>query len=280
MIDVVIPIYNAYNALQNCLQSLELHQSGLQITLIDDASTDERVKIYCQAMATKNKWHFIQHDNNQGFVKTANEGLRLSQNHTILLNSDTIVSKNWVQALTQCATNCRHLGTATTWSNNAEICSLPKTLHNNPIPSAIDALGEVLFNFHQPHYPQIPTAVGFCMLISQQAKEKVGYFDDQHFGHGYGEENDYSMRVSQAGLKNVICDNAYVAHIGNQSFADFGLQPSANTMQRLLVKHPKYAELIATFIQENPHKALRKEIMQTIKKHSSSVFQQLMNNYG
>ena len=38
-IDVVVPIYNAYLELKNCLKSLELHQKGInKVILINDAS--------------------------------------------------------------------------------------------------------------------------------------------------------------------------------------------------------------------------------------------------
>ena len=277
MLDIVVPIFNAFSALQDCLHALETYQlEANQIYLINDASTDMQIAEYVAQIANNNNWQYIEHTNNQGFVKTANQGLKLSENHTILLNSDTIVTKNWLQAFKQCLVDCKKIGTATPWSNNAEICSFPKNLHNNSMPSEIDMLADILFKQHKPQYPEIPTAVGFCMLISKQAKQKVGYFDEQHFGHGYGEENDYSLRVAQAGLKNVICDNAYVAHVGNQSFTDLGLQPSAQTMQRLLVKHPHYGQMVAEFIQENPQEELRNSILQTIKRHNIPLYQELM----
>ncbi|VAW34904.1 hypothetical protein MNBD_GAMMA01-2172 [hydrothermal vent metagenome] len=278
MIDVVIPIYNAYEALQNCLSSLAQQQvQAYNIYLINDASTDKRVKPYLQDIAEKNSWHLINHAVNQGFVKTANEGLRLSDSHTILLNSDTIVSKFWLDAFLQAIQNIPQLGTATAWSNNAEICSFPKFLTQNKTPKNINIISEILYKSYKPRYPILPTAVGFCMLVTELAKGKVGYFDAVHFGHGYGEENDYSMRVVAAGLTNILCDNAYVAHIGNQSFNDLGLQPNEKTMYRLLQKHPKYGQMIQTYIDSDPLAEVRTDILSLIKQKNTELYQELIS---
>lgn len=275
-IDIVIPIYNAFEVLKKCLSSLEKNQKQAnRIILIDDASTDKNIKPFIKKLAIKNNWEVMFHQKNLGFVKTANEGLKLSRNNTILLNSDTIVSKNWLSAFKSIKVN--DLGTATAWSNNAEICSFPEFLKNNNPPKNIDNLSEIIFRKYKPIYPNIPTAVGFCMLITKLAKEKVGYFDERHFGHGYGEENDYSLRVKKVGLKNILCDNAFVVHFGNESFSDFGLQPSEETMNRLLVKHPDYNQLIHDYISKDPLSTIRAKILLIIEKNDNKIYKDLVS---
>ncbi len=264
-IDVVVPVYNAYASVKECLKSLSKHQQPVEkIYLIDDCSTDVRIKPLLNEFAKDNNWVVVYQDVNQGFVKTANKGLKLSKNNTILLNSDTIVSDNWLMGFKDCLTNNKDIATATAWSNNAEICSFPEFLRNNPIPADIDIFSRKLYDNYLPVYPEIPTAVGFCMLITQQAKQVVGYLDEEQFGHGYGEENDYSLRATRAGLRNVICDNVYVAHVGNQSFSDLGIKPDESSMKRLLEKHPKYLELIQDFISKDPLAEVRKTILSKI----------------
>jgi GT2 family glycosyltransferase len=267
-IDVVVPIYNAFNVVRDCLISLEKNQSGISnVLLINDASTDDKIKPFIERIANNNNWKIIHQPDNKGFVKTANLGLKESKNHTILLNSDTVVNTKWILAFKQALDLNPELGTATPWSNNAEICSFPIFLENQKPFVQIDQVAEILYDDYQPCYPSIPTAVGFCMLISSKAKKLVGYFDEEHFGHGYGEENDYSMRVIEAGLKNLLCDNAYVVHIGNQSFNEFGLRPNEETMQRLLVKHPNFLTIIKDFIDIDPFYSIRVMILSLLKSH-------------
>lgn len=265
-IDVIVPVYNAFEVLQKCLESLEKFKSDINdIIIINDASSDVRVSPYLDIVSRKNNWKIIHQTKNKGFVKTANKGLKLSNNHTVLLNSDTVVTKYWIKAFKRALKVNPSLGTATPWSNNAEICSFPQFLTNHDIPIQLDQLSKILYKKHRPIYPVIPTAVGFCMLISKKAKQWVGYLDEEHFGHGYGEENDYSLRIEQAGLKNILCDNAYVAHIGNQSFSDLGLKPSEKTMKRLLEKHPGYLEMIQEYINNDPLSGIREKIKEIIK---------------
>ncbi len=264
-IEVVVPVYNALTATKKCLSSLARHNPCDTVVLIDDGSDDRRMSALLNDYVAKyNHWTLLSNNNNLGFVKTANRGLQLSQEHTVLLNSDALVSAGWLQRIRDCIQAIPNLATATPWSNNAEICSLPKTLCNNPLPKDIDKLAQALSKHHQPQYPELPTAVGFCMLITAQAKRRVGYFNAAVFGMGYGEENDYSLRSSALGLRNVLVDNAYVAHTGNQSFGEKQLQPNEATMARLLALHPDYAEIIDQFIKNDPLNPIRQSIIDKI----------------
>ena len=261
-IQIVMPVFNAYEVTRQAIESLKKHNTEDAVLLIDDASTDHRMATLY--LDLPKSWQVLVNPHNQGFVKTANRGLQHSESHSLLLNSDTLVSHNWLQRFTEAIESVEHLGTATPWSNNAEICSIPQTLQANPIPQDVDQLADELSANHKPVYPELPTAVGFAMLITQQAKQRVGYFDEETFGHGYGEENDYSLRVSLAGLKNVLVDNAYVAHVGNQSFQALNLKPNEDTMKRLLAKHPEYLRIIQNFIEKDPLSPIRSAIIDKI----------------
>lgn len=261
-IQIVVPVYNAYEVTKQGIQALKKHNSQDDVLLIDDASDDPRMaRLYLDLPDT---WQVLVNPQNKGFVQTANRGLKNSRGHSLLLNSDTVVSHQWLQRFEEALKAVKDLGTATPWSNNAEICSLPKTLQANPMPADIDHLANELCAAHTPDYPELPTAVGFAMLVSAQAKSQVGYFDQDTFGHGYGEENDYSLRVKSAGLKNVLVDHAYVAHVGNQSFQALNLKPNEETMKRLLSKHPDYLDLIGKFIEKDPLGSLRSAIIAKI----------------
>lgn len=261
-IQIIIPIYNAYDIFEKAFDALITHNENDNVLLIDDASTDIRIKNLVNKIPSN--WSLIENFTNLGFVKTANIGLKNSNDHCILLNSDSLVTTDWLERFKETISRVPNLGTATPWSNNAEICSLPKTLQNNPLPTNINAVATDLNLKHNGTYPELPTAVGFCMLITDEAKSKVGYFDEGTFGQGYGEENDYSLRVQAKGLKNVLVDNCYIAHIGNQSFKEKDLKPDLNTMNRLLQKHPQYDQLIQKFIKNDPLAALRESIIAKI----------------
>jgi hypothetical protein len=156
------------------------------------------------------------------------------------------------------------MATATPWTNNGEIASLPVFCRDNPVPPDCDAVAAVIAAAGPPVYPELPTAVGFCMAIARRAIDRVGLFDEQLFGRGYGEENDFAMRVRAAGMRNVLCDDVYVAHRGGRSFAPLGLKPGEDSMRRLLSRHPDYLAQVQDFIARDPLAERRQAIVEAL----------------
>lgn len=250
---IIVPVFNAFDFVCRCLSSLAAHNPQNEILVIDDASTDERISPLLREWAASSEHHHLKvQSENRGFVHTANNGLLSSAGDVVLLNSDTEVTPGWLDALTRCLDTTEHIATATPWTNNGEIVSIPDFCRPNPPPANPNAIGRVLRERAHTAYPEIPTAVGFCMAISRAAIDTLGLFDEDRFGHGYGEENDYSMRARHAGLRNVLCDDAYVVHHGAASFGPLGLAPGEDSMNRLLARHPQYMQLIAAFIEDDP----------------------------
>jgi GT2 family glycosyltransferase len=205
-------------------------------------------------------------------VATANRGLRRATTGVVLLNSDTIVTAGWLERLDACLASDDTIATATPWSNNGEIVSIPCFCQDNEPPLDADAVASVLRSCGEPRYPEIPTAVGFCMAVSQRAIRAVGLFDEATFGCGYGEENDFCMRAMEAGFRNVLCDDAYVVHSGGGSFGPLGLKPDADSMQRLLQKHPRYQDLVSKFILEDPLAGRRAQILACLEGEDTRGF--------
>ena len=58
-----------------------------------------------------------------------------------------------------------------------------------------------------------------CLLDQRRAVLRaIGPFDEERFGLGYGEENDFCMRASRAGFVHVLDDATFVYHAGQRSF--------------------------------------------------------------
>ena len=107
--------------------------------------------------------------------------------------------------------------------------------------------------------------MAYSLAIAQRAEQRIGYFDAAAFGRGYGEENDFCQRAEKAGLKNVLCDDAYVVHHGGASFGPLDIKPDANSMQRLLDKHPDYERQVAKFIHDDPLSYRRQQIVRQLR---------------
>lgn len=261
---VIIPVFNAFEKLEACLASVSRTlPPEAKVLLIDDASTDERIRPFLQAWVDEagQSRSLISHDENRGFVATVNHGMRGVETDVVLLNSDTEVTHGWLQNLAQCLDSDNSIATATPWSNNGEIVSIPGFCVANPVPADPDRVASVINSCGQAVYPDMPTAVGFCMAISLNAIKNIGLFDEETFGLGYGEENDFCQRAEQAGLRNVLCDDTYVIHHGGASFGPLGLKPDEKSMQKLLAKHPEYLQKVGEFIKTDPLAPRRQQIL-------------------
>jgi len=268
---IIIPVFNAFEKLQACLGSITRTMSpDTRVLLIDDASTDPRVLPLLQSWvnAAKPVRQLLVHAENLGFVATANHGMRVAETDVVLLNSDTEVTTGWLQSLADCLDSDPSIATATPWSNNGEIVSIPEFCASNPVPGDPEAIASLIKTCGQPSYPDMPTAVGFCMAVSLKAIRTIGLFDEMTFGLGYGEENDFCQRAEQAGMRNVLCDEAYVVHHGGASFGPLGLKPDDESMQRLLAKHPEYLKKVMAFIKTDPLAPRRKQILDCLERTS------------
>lgn len=248
MVDIIIPIYNAYDVLRDCLNSV-LKNTDLKINrliLVNDKSTDSRIypmlDNYCK---TYSEFNIVLLDNkhNLGFVGSVNRAMKYSEkNDVLLLNSDTEVPPNWIENIKKCAYSQPDVATVTALSNNATLASVPIGLTKNALPENMTFEDYALLvkrtSFRK--YPQIPTAHGFCMYIKRNVLDIVGYFDEDSFEKGYGEENDFSYRCMDYGFKHLLCDDVIVWHKESQSFSDEKVQLIKNHMEILKTRYPAY----------------------------------------
>lgn len=261
---VIVPVHDGWDVLHACLGSLwRTVRAPHHVELVDDASPDPRVRQLLAGIAARDPARFtlVAQDRNLGFVATVNAAIARSRDDVVLLNSDTVVTCGWLERLAACRDSDPRIATATPFSNNAEICAFPRFCAPNPLPADPDAVARACAEAGPPAYPDLPTGVGFCLYIRRRALDAIGDFDAATFGRGYGEENDFCRRAAGHGWRNVLCDDAYVAHVGNVSFGALGLGPGGGNAQRLSARYPDYNRRVADFIAADPLRARREAIL-------------------
>ncbi|MFT5154792.1 MAG: GT2 family glycosyltransferase [Planctomycetota bacterium] len=155
--------------------------------------------------------------------------------HVVLLNSDTVVTPGWLEKLVVCAeTQALEIGgapvgvvgplsNAASWQSIPE-CQTPAGWAVNELPPGV-VLDEHAFRIAAGSmrlYPEVPLVNGFCYLITGAALAAVGMLDEIAFPRGYGEEDDYSIRLLDAGFRQRIADDCYVWHAKSKSFTAEG----------------------------------------------------------
>ncbi len=226
-VDIVICIHNALDDVKRCLDSvIRTFNQPFQLILVDDGSDNETAQ-YLDKFANEHEVTVIRNEQARGYTLAANQGLQQSNaDYVILLNSDTIVTNRWIDCLIDCAESDKKIGMVGPLSNTASWQSIPEIeidgdWATNPLPEGmtIDEMGDLVARYSDRLYPDIPFLNGFCLLIRSQTLKEVGFFDEQNFGAGYGEENDYAIRVRQAGWRLAVADNAYVYHAQSRSYS-------------------------------------------------------------
>lgn len=259
--DIIIPIYNALDCLKECLETIikntDLHNNGL--ILIDDKSPDKDILSYLEEFESQYKEldiTVLKNEINLGFVGTVNRGLKYSKRDVLLLNSDTEVPKHWLKHIQNCAYSDKTIGTVTALSNNATLVSVPKGLQPNIIPNnlSLDEYANIVYEASYNEYIDLPTSHGFCMFIKREVLDLIGFFDEENFGKGYGEENDFSFRCMDFGYRNVVCDNVIVLHKESQSFKEDKQKLLEHNLAILHNRYPAYSKKIDLWLQQFPLK--------------------------
>lgn len=255
--DIIVPIYNAYDCLEPCIESI-IQNTDLKenrIILIDDKSTDKRVLPLLKKYSINiDGIILLENNKNLGFVGTVNRGMKYSNNDVLLLNSDTEVTNNWLVKIKKCAYSKKNVATVTPLSNNATLVSVPEIFERNDIPTgfSLSQMAKIVEECSYTDYPELPTAHGFCMYIKREVLKKVGFFDEHAFGKGYGEENDFCFRCFDHGYRHLLCDNTYIYHKESQSFNDSKIELMKNGSKKLLDRYPTYQKNLDSWCEQKP----------------------------
>lgn len=260
-VDVVIPWYGDENIFPLLTKLTQDSSSFINtIYVIDDCFPNLDLSVKLEKTINKmdaSQVKYVRTKQNQGFVVTANHGLRLSQNDVVLLNSDVVPQGNWLQHMVEVSKSNEAIATVTPLSNNATIFSIPQMnmVNNDDAPEETALLVEKIAPVP---YLEVPTAHGFCMLMKRKYLKKYGYLDEKTYGRGYGEENALSQLYREEGLLNVMSLRSYVLHLESQSFGDdVRKQQIAENLPKVVKRFPTYPQQVAEFMATDPLSSLR-----------------------
>ncbi|MDH5857519.1 methyltransferase domain-containing protein [Lampropedia aestuarii] len=262
-VDIIVPVYKGLADTQLCVDSVLASEVGVpyRLIVINDCSPEPEVTEWLRKRAAHEpRIILLENEENLGFVGTVNRGMRHSDAHDVLLlNSDTEVANDWLARLRNAAYRLAKVGSVTPFSSNATICSYPVFCKANPLPEGYStAQMDALFAQTNPGQSvEVPTGVGFCMYIRRDCLQVVGLFDEESFGKGYGEENDFCQRALQQGWPNLHALDTYVLHTAGVSFGESKSAREQAAMETLRRMHPSYESQVHAFLQRDPAKEAR-----------------------
>ncbi|MBU1188113.1 MAG: glycosyltransferase [Gammaproteobacteria bacterium] len=261
-VQILLPVCNAADALAACLASvLEHTPPDVPILLLDDASDDAATLSLLETTVAQHpqRCRWLRRQQNLGFVGNVNLALRDCASDVVVLNSDTVVHARWLQHLQHATVTAANIGLVCPVSDNATLLTVADS------PLLADCCSEQLAGFCEQcagdALIELPTAVGFCMYISQQTMQRIGLLDAA-FAPGYGEEVDYSLRARAAGLRIVAAPRCFVSHRGSASFGDDAEIRDRRRLHERMVQQrwPDYVREVRHWWRDNPLLELREAL--------------------
>jgi len=205
MIDLSIIIVNRNNSkiLQECLGSIykNTRKTALEIIVVDNNSSDgsqDMVKMFFP------KVNLIRNEDNAGFSKASNRGLKIFRGrYACLLNNDTIIKESALDRMVEFMDRNANVGA----------CA-PKLLNTD---GTIQHQGSIFQKkFWMSQIPvEITFAIAACIMVRRETINKVGLLDEKLFF--YNEDLDWCKRIIKAGYKIFFVPESEVIHYGGYS---------------------------------------------------------------
>lgn len=212
-LDIVLPVYNCPDLEDRCVRALLMPgglPDGARILMVDDASPD---------MTTANTWGralaalghvFHRHGHNRGCHAAWNSGLSLARPDAdvVLLGSDVVVAPFVIERLWR-------VGMA----NGFGVLGATDVTSDAWHPSMMFRLIDMNTNENRVLRDR---GISSCCVLSRQALDAVGVFDDQ-FLMTFG-DTDWNERARDAGIQMGELQNAVVFHGGSVSRKRLGAE--------------------------------------------------------
>lgn len=144
-----------------------------------------------------------------------NQGLAAARGEFILLmNSDVVVTKNWISGMLECLTSAPDIGIVGPMTNS---CSGPQMVpvvgYNRP--DQLDAYAAAFREKNRGRRVFVRRVAGFCMLFKKHLLDEINGLDER-FGSG-NFEDDLCLRSALAGCRNVIAGDVFIHHHGSRT---------------------------------------------------------------
>ena len=271
-ISIILINYNTPEDTKDCLKSLsKINSKGFNynVVVVDNASK-ENLTLHPSFLKNHPEVDMIRSESNLGFSGGNNLGIqhaidKYDSDFYLMLNSDTVVDKDFLSELYQMMRKDPKIGLAVSkiyfhkgfefWQDSYKKEDLDKVIwyaggHMDwdnllAFHAGVDEVDRGQFEEEK----ETDFATGCAVMISREVIERVGLLDDDFFL--YFEDLDYSLRVKEAGLKVMYCPKSIIWHKISRSTGGAGspLQLYYQTRNRFLLtfKHGELKNKLTAF---------------------------------
>lgn len=257
-VSIITVNYNTPEDTKATVQSLaDIAHNGFDYrVIVVDNGSKEPLSFNKAFLKNNPKVDLLRSESNLGFSGGNNLGIQHAIDHYdsdyyLLLNSDTIVTKDFLQELVKMMKSDPRIGLAASkvyfhrgyeyFENSYTEAEKHHVLWY--VGGRIDWTNLLSYHIgidevdrgHFDNETETDYATGCVMMISREVIERVGRLDDRFFL--YSEDVDFSLRVREAGLKVMYCPSSVIYHKIGRSTGGAGspLQQYYQTRNRLFL---------------------------------------------
>lgn len=230
---VVLGFRNFDGTTRVCLDSLVpwLGDPEIEILVIDNGSPDDSAQKTADWCAAHPQARCLLSESNRGFFGGMNWGAEQARDQWLLLiNNGTIFPARAIDArkcvLNEAPSDVVMLGAVTKAAGNGQSLWQPGTTHAQWLE-----IGRWLHDHPLQQLMPAYRCYFFCIAFRRDVWNKLDGLDPA-FGLGYYEDFDFSLRLTQAGYRQLITEDVFVLHIGSATF-------KASPADRALMKRNK-----------------------------------------
>lgn len=255
-LSIIIVNLNTKDLTVGCIRSIEKFAKDLpfEVLLTDNGSNDGSVEAFKKIKDEpywRNKFTLILNDNNTGYAKANNQGIRRAKGkYILLLNNDTVVHPNALQNLVKFADKTPDAGVI-----GSKLLNIDDTLQMScyHFPTIANAIKEYWFNqkgLFEKFAPNtkkpvtVDSVVGAAFLITPEAKKRVGILDERYFA--YFEDIDYCRQTWKQGLKVYYLPDSVITHYHGATFKK--LANEAERWKKLIPSSKVYHGVVKHYI--------------------------------
>lgn len=257
---VVVPVGSDDAALDRCLAALDrATPADARIWLADDAQAGPRARDLIERWRRRTplQAEYTRRQRSVGEVAHLDEVLAACAGRdVVVLAADAEPAPGWLQRMARTLADDRAIATVTPWSNAGEAAAWPRIGEVAPLPADLAALAAAAAAM--PHAaPELPAAVSHAVLLRGAARQRVGGLDAAGYRSWHAALTDFSLRLAGLGWRNVLCEAAYVARVGEGRLAE-------GDMDMLAARWPDWHARLASFLMRDPLFVLRERLAERL----------------
>jgi len=263
--DIIVPTFNQEDHTIRCFDSLREYTDNYRLIWADDGSTKESREKVSKVVDCHSEVVKLWSSSNKGFIKNVNKALTFATKVSrpedtkliVLLNNDVILTEGWLDRFRRIFINDDMLhavgpitSECSSWQSflNASHVTHGFKIPHNFVSHSANERAKILANHYSDLMMPCRMLAFFCTAFRREVFDSLGLLDER-FELGYGDDDDFALRMNNASMKLGVSFGSYVHHVHRGTFGTIYTPEEIKAIQakqheRFEAKHGERARVV------------------------------------